>query len=56
MDPNATLSRLREVLSLWEQWGSLELNADATLDEVVDLFFAIDEWLSTGGFRPDDWS
>ena len=56
MDPNATLSLLRESLSRWEQWDSLELNADATLDEVVDLFFAIDEWLSAGGFRPDDWS
>ena len=56
MDPNTTLSRLRELLSNWEEWGTLELDAEASMDEVTDLFLGLDTWLSTGGFRPSDWS
>jgi hypothetical protein len=56
MDPNTTLSRLRELLSNWEEWGTLELDAEASMDEVTDLFFGLDNWLSQGGFRPNDWS
>jgi hypothetical protein len=56
MDPNIALSRLREVLTQWEEWGTLEVDAEAAMDEVVDLFHGLDEWLSQGGFRPNDWS
>jgi hypothetical protein len=55
MDPNATLARLRELLSLWEEWGSLDSNAEASMDEIVDLFYGLDQWITSGGFRPDDW-
>ena len=56
MDPNVTLSRLRDVLSRWEEWGTLEMNPESCMDEIADLFFAMDNWLVSGGFRPDDWS
>ena len=56
MDPNDALAGMRAVFARWEEWGSLEVDAEAALDELVDLFFALDSWLSVGGFRPDDWS
>lgn len=56
MDPNTTLSRLRELLSQWEEWGTLELDAESSMDEATELFLALDDWLSQGGFRPNDWS
>lgn len=56
MDPNIALSRLRELLARWEEWGTLEIDAEAAMDEILDLFYGLDEWLSTGGFRPSDWS
>jgi hypothetical protein len=56
MDPNDALAGMRAVFSRWEEWGSLEVDAEAALDELLDLFFALDNWLSIGGFRPDDWS
>ena len=56
MDPNIALSRLRELLSRWEEWGTLEVDAEAAMDEILDLFYGLDEWLSQGGFRPSDWS
>lgn len=56
MDPNITLSLLRELLSRWEEWGTLEVDAEAAMDEILDLFYGLDEWLTSGGFRPNDWS
>lgn len=56
MDPNIALSRLRELLARWEEWGTLEVDAQSAMDEILDLFYGLDEWLSTGGFRPSDWS
>lgn len=42
MDPNATLNALRELLA-------------GDDGEVAETFAALDEWLSNGGFLPDDW-
>lgn len=56
MDPNVALSDLRAVLAKWEEWGTLELDPETAMDEIVDLFFALDNWLTSGGFRPDDWN
>lgn len=56
MDPNEALSGIRDVFARWEEWGTLEVDAEAALDELTDLFFALDNWLTSGGFRPDDWS
>ncbi len=56
MDPNVALSRLREVFTQWEEWGTLELDAAEAMDELVDLFHGLDEYLTSGGFPPSDWS
>lgn len=56
MDPNATLQRIRSLSNTWEEWGSLELDPLATLDELTELMLGLDEWLTSGGFRPNDWS
>lgn len=61
MDPNETLKRIRAVTSQWEDMrGSSPTNVssrtmEAMLDELLDLFVALDEWKSKGGFSPDDW-
>lgn len=50
MDPNATLAQLREGIN------ALDKRVDRyVLDRAVEMFQALDEWLSKGGFLPDDW-
>jgi hypothetical protein len=56
MDPNIVLNRLRDILTQWEEWGTLEVDAESAMYEIVDLFHDLDDWLSQGGFRPNDWS
>lgn len=58
MDPNKTLQVLRRMMNEWEDGLSLMSPADleAFLDEVCEHVVALDEWLTHGGFRPDDWS
>jgi len=41
MDPNITLSRLREVFTQWEEWGTLELDAAEAMDELVICFMVL---------------
>lgn len=45
MDPNETLKQLREEF--------LYQNPD--IEEIVSLFQALDQWLSSGGCLPEDW-
>lgn len=49
MDPNATLRELRNLI---ESDGDPEF----TFDRVADLFFALDGWISSGGFLPSSWT
>jgi hypothetical protein len=56
MDPNETLASIRTTLMRWEEWGTLEVDAEEAMDFLTDTFFALDNWLTSGGFRPDDWS
>jgi hypothetical protein len=49
MDPNAALHAIRvEVASHLE-------HGDGDVDELVEHFRALDEWLASGGFKPRDW-
>jgi hypothetical protein len=54
MDPNATLAEIREITSLHQQ-GEI---ADAldSFDRLAELTFALDEWISKGGFLPAAWA
>lgn len=47
MDPNEALQELREII---EQGIDID-----SADRVEELFQALDEWLSTGGFFPYAW-
>ncbi len=49
MDPNAALAQLRDQMRALDQGGG-------NVDTVVDLFTGLDEWLTSGGFKPDAWS
>lgn len=57
MDPNATLNALRALLAKFRQQ-----DIDGTvydwhdLARVAELAEGLDEWISKGGFLPDDWS
>lgn len=48
MDPNETLRRLRELCALD--------NCRLFAEEIADLFEALDQWLSKGGFLPEPWT
>lgn len=49
MDPEIALFELRELAHelYWSQPQS---------SRMADLFIGLDEWLSAGGFLPDDWA
>lgn len=48
MDPNEILRRLRELCAL----DNCDLFA---MDEIADLFEALDGWITKGGFLPTEW-
>ena len=51
MDPNKTLEDLRAELA----WLHGETTDTPDPEYVLDLFEALDQWLSQGGFLPADW-
>lgn len=55
MDVNETLRQLREALAQWHLRGDVE-GALAAADAIAEKAHALDEWLSKGGFLPEDWS
>jgi hypothetical protein len=56
-DPNVTLARLIELCEQWENWGVIQGEPIAMLDEITELVLTLDNWM-TGrrGFLPDLWS
>lgn len=58
MDPNETLKRLQQLHAQYEIVGG-EARRDAWkvehMPEFLELFAALDEWISKGGFLPDAW-
>lgn len=60
MDVNATLKELRELLAKWPE--GLDPNKPESIEEydsdmmrVCELFRALDEWITKGGFLPYQW-
>lgn len=49
MDPNETLRRLRALNETYAKGGEVDA------EEVLELFEALDLWISTGGFLPESW-
>lgn len=54
MDPNANLERLRELVERSLDRDSVGLSTRDVF-EAFELFTALDEWLSSGGFLPSEW-
>jgi len=52
MDPNANLAEQRELQVLIARSNSQEPYA---LERLADLAKALDEWISNGGFLPNEW-
>lgn len=49
MDPDATLTKIRELVSM------LVDHPGEPTRELAELAEALDEWLSRGGFLPEAW-
>lgn len=47
MDPNATLATIRMIIAAEDY--------PLKVGDLSDRINALDEWLSKGGFLPDDW-
>jgi len=59
VDPNITLDKLRELCreaidSEASKSHPMQNNAADPVD-IAELFEAIDQWLSNGGFLPSEW-
>ena len=52
MDPTALLERIRERMAAITRDEDVELHRDFLIHELYNL----DEWLSKGGFFPEQWS
>lgn len=50
MDPNAALAEIRRL------YGLAEWTANPDLQELGEKVEALDDWLTSGGFLPDEWS
>jgi len=59
MDPNETLKAIRKMIHSWEDMG-LDFMSPAEVDgfigEFIEHVVALDDWLTNGGFRPEDWN
>lgn len=54
MDPNETLKRLRTIV--YDGTNNIPGDRLASLDGMVELFSALDEWITRGGFLPAEWA
>lgn len=59
MDPNEALNNIRSMIHEWEDMG-LEFMSPEEIDgfigEFIEHVVALDDWLTNGGFRPEDWN
>lgn len=51
MDPNKTLNELRKVMAEIRRTPQSD-----EADEAAELFQALDDWITRGGFLPKDWN
>lgn len=56
MDPDVTLDALRALMRKLSGDAACGVEIDPTdVADAWDLFSALDEWLSRGGFLPAEW-
>lgn len=53
MDPNETLKRLREFVNATQDFAEICTDVEIEIGEYIK---SLDDWISNGGFLPDDWS
>lgn len=51
MDPTTALEELRQLIV-----ATADGEIDFTPGDIEERFMALDEWLSNGGFLPEQWS
>lgn len=51
MDPNAALKQLRELADIDAYHNMTAIEGQ----EFIELFKALDDWISKGGFLPEAW-
>lgn len=56
MDPNATLTSIRNKLELMARWTPKDRVWRTAAGFLAEEVAALDEWLGRGGFLPTDWS
>ena len=58
MDPNVALAEIRSLIQLYRnEMNNIEpLWQESETESLVSFIEALDNWLTSGGFRPDDWS
>lgn len=58
MDPNSALATLREMVKLSQSTAPDDYDryTQLSVNDAVEQFAALDEWLSKGGFLPSDWT
>lgn len=54
MDPNETYHKIVECIENIK-WESDLYTLAEQAEELGDLFYILDDWLSKGGFLPDKW-
>ncbi len=55
MDPNATLAEIRRLIDDLDNGRCSPSQARRARADVADLFRALDEWITRGGFLPTAW-
>lgn len=56
MDPDEALYLIRRLTKEFDEVGEDDEAAAYVGSELVDAVSGLDEWLSRGGFLPEDWS
>lgn len=54
MDPNETYHQIIERIEAIK-WADNEFEMAGEAEELCELFYILDGWLSKGGFLPDKW-
>jgi hypothetical protein len=55
MDPNAALNAIREAITEFNKPDTESEEYLGAVDDLIDNFNALDEWLGKGGFLPTAW-
>lgn len=55
MDPTVVLEEIRKLIKQYNEVTAPEFNAAHWAYKLVGLIEGLDEWMSKGGFLPEQW-